>query len=148
MRWCPECWSSNIMNGLLLLFSHPVVSTALLPHGLQHARPPCPSPSTKVCPGSCPFHWWFLPAISSSDTLFSFCPHSFPASGTESAVCIRWPEYWTFSFSITPTSIQGWFPLRLTGLILLLSKGLSLCKGILWHFFTLFFAFYCLEYWF
>ena len=51
-------------------------------HGLQHARPLCPSSSLKVCPTLCPFHWWCHPAISSSDTLFSFCPQSFPASGT------------------------------------------------------------------
>ena len=64
----------------LLLFSHPVVSKSLWPHGLQHTRPLCPSPSPKVCPSSCPLHWWCHPVISSSDALF-FCPQSFPASG-------------------------------------------------------------------
>ena len=54
----------------------------LQPYGLQHARSPCPSPSPKVCPNSCPLHWWCHPAISSSDVLFSFCPQSFPATGT------------------------------------------------------------------
>ena len=66
----------------LLLFSHPVMSNSLLPHGLQHARPSCPSPSQGVCPSSCPLHQWCHPAISSSDTFFSFCSQSFPASGT------------------------------------------------------------------
>ena len=65
-----------------LLFSCLVVFNSLWPHGLQHIRPPCPSPSPKLCPSSCPLHWWWHPAISSSDALFSFCPQSFPASGT------------------------------------------------------------------
>ena len=142
---------SRIMNGLLL-FNHPVLSNCLLPHGLQHARPPCPSPSTKVCPGSCPFHSWCFPAISSSDTLFSSCPHSFPAAGIFLINQLFTSDDQntgpSASASLLPTSIQGWFPLRLTGLISLLSKGLSLCKGILWDFFTVFFAFYCLEYYF
>ena len=63
-----------------MLFSHPVMSDSLRPHGLQHARLLCPSPSPKVCPSSCPLHWWCHPVISSSDALF-FCPQSFPASG-------------------------------------------------------------------
>ena len=58
------------------------MSNSLQPHWLQHARPPCPSPSLEVCPRSCPLHQWCHPAISSSDSLFSFCPQSFPASGT------------------------------------------------------------------
>ena len=100
----------------LLLFGCPVMSDSLLPHGLQHARPLCPSPSPIVCPSSCPLHRWCHPAISSSDTLF-FCPHSFPASGT-------FPMSQVFasddqntgvsaSVSVLPMSIQGWFPLRL-----------------------------------
>ena len=67
---------------VLLLFSHPVVSNSLWPHGLQNVRPSCPSPSPEVFPSSCPLHWWCHPAISSSGALFSFCPQSFPASGT------------------------------------------------------------------
>ena len=113
----------------LLLFSRPVMSDSLWPHGLQHIRPPCPSPSPKVCPSSCPLHRWCHPAISSSDALFSFCPQSFPASGT----C---PMSQLFSSddqntgasassSVLPRNIQGWFHLRLTGLIPLLFKGLS-----------------------
>ena len=49
---------------------HQVMSNSLRPHGLQHARPPCPSPSLKVCPSSCPLNWWCHPTISSSVTLF------------------------------------------------------------------------------
>ena len=112
---------------LFLLFSGPVVSDSLQPHGLQHTRPPCLSPSPRVCPSSGPFHWWCHPAISSSDALFSFCPQSLPASGT-------FPMNHLFasddqntgtsaSASVFPVNIQGWSPLRLTGLISLLSKG-------------------------
>ena len=116
---------------LLLLFSHPVMSNSLQPHGLQHARPSCPSPSPKVCPSSCPWHRWCHPAISFSDALFSSYPQSFPASGS-------FPMSRLFasgdqsigasasaSASVLPMNIQGWFPLRLTGLISLQSKRLS-----------------------
>ena len=113
---------------MLLLFSHPVMSNSLWPHGLQHAKLPCHLPSAKVCSSSCPLHWWCHSAISSSDVLFSFHPLSFPASTT-------FPMSWLLasddqntgisaSASVFPTSIQSWFPLRLTGLIALLSRGL------------------------
>ena len=59
-----------------MLLSCPVVPNSLQPHGLQ---PPCPWPSAGVCPSSCLLHWWYHPAISSSDALFSFCPQSSPA---------------------------------------------------------------------
>ena len=71
-----------VLPNLGLLLSYPVVSDSLRPHGLQHTRPLCPSPSSEVCPSSCPLHLWCHPAMSSSDTLLSFCPQSFPASGT------------------------------------------------------------------
>ena len=64
-----------------LLFSLSVMSTSLWPHGLQHARPPCPSPFPEVYPGS-PLHRWCHPAISSSVTPFSSCLQSFQASGS------------------------------------------------------------------
>ena len=91
-------------------------------------RPLRPSPSPRVCRSSCPLHRWCLPAISSSDTLFS-CHQSFPVSGT-------FPISQLFasddqntgvsaSASVLPVSIQSWSPLRLTGLISLLSKGLQ-----------------------
>ena len=67
---------------ILLLFSPPVMSDSLQPHGWQHSRRPCPSPSPRVCPSSCPFHHWCHPAISSSYAVFSFCCQSFPASRT------------------------------------------------------------------
>ena len=67
---------------ILLLFSPPVMSDSLQPHGWQHSRHPCPSPFPRVCPSSCPFHHWCHPAISSSYAVFSFCCQSFPASRT------------------------------------------------------------------
>jgi len=94
-------------------FSRPVVSDSLQPQGLQHARPPCPSPTPRVYPNSCPLSRWCHPTISSSVVCFSSCPQSFPASGSfqmsrvfsnESALCIRWPKYWSFSFNISPSS--------------------------------------------
>ena len=90
---------------LLLLFSRPVVSDSLQPHELQHARPHCSSPFPEVCPSSCPLHWWHLPATSFSEALFSF-PSIFPSIrdfSSESAVHIRWPKYWSFRFSISPS---------------------------------------------
>ena len=91
------------------------------PRGRQHARLPCPSPSPDVCLSSHPFHPWCHPDISPFDAFFSFCPQSFPASGT-------FPISHLFasndqntrasaSASVLPMSIQDWFPLGLTGLI-------------------------------
>ena len=128
---------------LLLFFSHSVVSNSLRPHGLQHTRPPCPSPLPDICPSSCPLHRWCHLAISSPDALFSFCLQSFPASGTfpMSQLFTSYDQNTgvSASASVLPMNVQGWFPLRLTGLISLLSKGLSgvfsstTCKGILYN---------------
>ena len=64
---------------LLLVSSGPVLSNSLSPHGLQNTRLPCPSPAPRVCSNSCPLSQWWHPAISSSVTLFFFCPLSFLA---------------------------------------------------------------------
>ena len=113
---------------LLLLFSCSVMSDSLQPHGLQHARPLCPSPSPEVFSSSCPLHWWYHLAISSSDTLFSFCTQSYSTSGTfpMSQFFASDDQNTGVSASalVLPTSIQDWFLFRLTGLISLLSKGL------------------------
>ena len=86
------------------------------------------SPSPEVCPSSCPLHWWCHPAILSSDALF-FCPQSFLASGTFPISQLFTSDDQntrvSTSASVLPTSIQDWFPISLTGLISLLSKGLS-----------------------
>ena len=112
-----------------MLFSHQVMFDSSRSHGLQHARPPCPSLSPGVCPSSCPLHWWCHPTISSYVTFFSFCLPSFPASGsfpmsqmfTSGSLSIGVSA----SASVLPMTIQGWFPLGLTGLVLLQSKCLS-----------------------
>ena len=81
-----------------------------------------------VCPSSYPLHWWCHPAISSSDTLFSCCPQSFPASGTFPVSQLFVSDDQNTGVSVSASvlpRIQGWFPLRLTGLNFLLSKGLS-----------------------
>ena len=63
-------------------FSHSAVYDSLQLHGLQHARPPCPSPAPGACSNSCPLSWWCHPTTSSSVVPFSSCPQSFPASGS------------------------------------------------------------------
>ena len=106
-------------------------SDSLQPHELRHARLSCPSLSPWVCSNSCPLSRWCDPTISSSVTHFSSCPQSFPASRS-------FPMSWLFtsgsqsigtsalaSASVLLMNIQGWFPLGLTGLISLLSRGLS-----------------------
>ena len=108
---------------------HSVVSDSLRPHGLQHARLPCPSLSPRVCSNSRPLSQWCHPTISSSAAPFSSCLQSFPASGffpmsqlfTSGGQSIGASA----SASFLPMNIQGWLPLGLTGLISLLSKGLS-----------------------
>ena len=80
----------------LVAFSHEVMSDSLRPHGLQHARLPCPSLSPWVCSNSCPLSWWCHPTISSSVTSFSSCLQSFPSIrviSNELTLCIRWPKH-------------------------------------------------------
>ena len=73
----------------------------LWPHGLQHARPPCPSPTPGAYSNSCPSCWWYHPTISSSVVPFSSCLQSFPAPGSfpMSQFFASWPKYWSFSIS-------------------------------------------------
>ena len=74
-------WATkHSMVRLILQFSRSVVSDSWRPHESQHARPPCPSPTPRVHPDSCPSSWWCQPAISSSVVPFSSCPQSLPAS--------------------------------------------------------------------
>ena len=105
------------------------MSNPLQPHGLQHARLPCPSSTPGACSNSCPSRRWCHPTISSSVAPFSLCLQSFLASGS-------FPMSWLFasgsqsigasaSASVLPMTIQGWFPLGWAGLISLQSKGLS-----------------------
>ena len=99
----------------------------LWPHGLQHARLPCPSPTPGAYSNSCPLSWWCHPTISSSVVPFSSCLQSFAASGS----LFQWVssshqvvKTIGASASVLPMNIQDWFPLGLIGLISLLSKGL------------------------
>ena len=87
-------------------FSHSIVSDSLQPHGMQHARPPCPSPTPRASSNICSLSWWCHSTISSSVVPFSFCLQSFPASGSflVSQFYIRWPKYWSFSLSICPSN--------------------------------------------
>ena len=109
-------------------FSHSVMSDSLRLHEPQHSRPPCPSPTPGVHTNPCPLSWWCHPAILSSVIPLFSCPQSFPAS-----------EYFQISqlfasggqsigvsasTSVLPLNTQDW-PLRWTGWISLLSKGLS-----------------------
>jgi len=83
-----------------------VVSHTLQSHELQQARLPCPSLFSGVCSNSCPLSQWCYPTISSSVIPFSSCPQSFPewVFPCEFVLCIRWPEYWSFSFSISTSN--------------------------------------------
>ena len=99
---------------------------SLPPHELQHTRPPCPSPTPGVHSDSRPSSQWCHPAISSSAVPFSSCPQSLPASvfSNESNLCMRWPKYWSFSFSIIPSKEHpGLISFRMDWLGLLAVQG-------------------------
>ena len=101
----------------------------LRPHQSQHARPPCPSPTPRVYPNSCPSSQWCHPAILSSVVPFSSCPQSLPASGSfPMSQLFVWGGRSTgvsASASVLPMNTQDWSPLGWTGWISLQSKGLS-----------------------
>ena len=103
----------------------------LQPHGLQHARLPCPSLSPRVCSNPCPCSQWYYLTISSSATLLFSCPQSFPAIfSSELALHVMWPNYYSFSFSIGPSS-EGLFSLRIDRYDLLEVQRIS--KSLLQH---------------
>ena len=110
-------------------FSHSVVSDSLWPHGLQHARPPCPSSTPRVYPNSYPSSWWCHPTISSSVVPFFSCPQSLPASESfPMSQLFAWGGQSTgvsALASFLPKKSQGWSPSEWTGWISLQSKGLS-----------------------
>ena len=120
---------ASFLKDISVQFSRSVVSDSLWPHELQHARPPCPSPTPRVHPNSCPLSRWCHPAISSSVVPFSSCPQFLPASesfpmsqlfasgGQSTGV--------STSTSVPPMNTQDWSPLEWTGWISLQSKGLS-----------------------
>ena len=115
----------------IVQFSRSVTSNSLQPHGPQHARPPCPSPTLGVYPNSCPLSQWCHPTISSSVVPFSSCLQSFPVSGS-----FQVSQLFTSggqstgvsaSASVLPLNTQNWSPLRWTRWISLESKG---CSGV------------------
>ena len=110
-------------------FSRSFMSDSLWPHGLQHARPPCSSPTTGVYPNSCPLSWWCHPTISSSVIPFSSHLQSFEASGS-----FQMSQFFTSGgqsigvsalVSVLPMNTQDWSPLEWTYWVSLQSKGLS-----------------------
>ena len=107
-------------------FSCSVVSNYLSPHGLQHARPPCPSPTPRVQSNLCPLSRWCHPHLI---PCWPLClpPSIFPSNkvfSNESALCIRWPKYWSFSFNVSPSNeYSGLISFRMHWLDLLAVQG-------------------------
>ena len=120
MKLKDDCSLEEKLWPTSLQFSSSVMSDSLWPHGLHHARLPCPSPTPGVYSNTCPLSGWCHPTISSSITPFSSCLQSFRlcTSGHQRIEA-------SASASVLPMNIEGWFPLGLTGLISLLSKRLS-----------------------
>ena len=126
-RFCISWATRKDLQVLSVQFSCSVVSDSLQPHGLQHARLPCPSPTAGVYPNSCPLSQWCHPTISSSVIPFSSCLQSFPTSGSfpMSPFFASGGQSIEASASVLPITIQDWSPLGWTGWISLQSKGLS-----------------------
>ena len=115
-------------------FSCPLVSDSLRPHESQHARPPCPSPTARVHSNSRPSSPWCHPAISSCCPLLLLppIPPSIRVFSNESTLHMRWPKYWSFSFSISPSNEHpGVIPFRMDWLDLLAVQGTL--KSLLQH---------------
>ena len=117
------------------LCSCTVMSDSLLCHGLQHTRLPCHSPSPGACSNSCPLSQWCQPTISSSVVHFSSQTSVFPSIkvfSSELALRIRWPKYWSFSFSISPSNeYSGLISFRIDWFDLLAVQGTL--KSLLQH---------------
>ena len=128
---CPSYYHILYLKQFLTIqFSHSVISDSLKPHGLQHTRLPCPSPTPGAYSNSSPSNRWCHPNISASVIPFSPCLQFFPASRSFPMMS----QFFTSggqsigvsdSASVLPMKIQDWFPLGLTGLISLQSEGLS-----------------------
>ena len=142
------CLPDKVMT-FSVQFSLSVVSDSLRPHESQHARPPCPSPVPGDHPNSCPSSQWCHPAISSSVVPFSSCPlipPSIRVFSNESTLHMRWPKYWSFSYSISPSKEHPGLIFRMDWLDFLAVQGTlknlfqhhSSEASILWHsaFFT------------
>ena len=116
-------------------FSHSVMSDSLWPHRLQHTGLPFPPPSPGACSSSCPSSWWCHPTISSSVIPLLLPPSILPSIrvfSSESVLHIRWPKYWSFSFSISPSNeYSGLVSFRMDWLDLLAVQGTL--KSLLQH---------------
>ena len=115
-------------------FSDSVVSNSLWPHESQHTRPPCPSPTPGVYSNTCPSSQWCHPAISSCRPLLLLPPisPSIRVFSNESTLCMRWPRYCSFSFSISPSNLRpGLISFRMDRLDLLAVQGTL--KSLLQH---------------
>ena len=127
-------WFKNKTLLSSVQFNRSVMSNSLRPHESEHARPPCPS-STPVYPNSCPLSRWCHPAISSSCLpllLLPLFPPSIRVFSSESTLHMRWPKYWSFSFSISPSNEQpGLISFRMDWLDLLAVQGTL--KSLLQH---------------
>jgi len=111
------CWVFCILPGFIsssVQFSRSVLSNSFWPHGLQHARPPCPSPTPGVYPSSCPLSWWCHPTISSSVIPFFSCLQSFSASGSFKMSQLFTSGGQSVGVSVStsglPMNIQDWSP--------------------------------------
>ena len=126
-----QCIIFSKLKKILLWFSSVAqLCLTLWPHELQHARPPCPSPTPRAHPNSCPLSQWCHLTISSSVFPFSFCLQSFPAwvFSNESAPHIRWPKYQSFIFNISPfNEYSGLISFRMDWLELLAVQGTLKC---------------------
>ena len=120
---------------LSVQFSRSVVSNSLWPHESQHARPHCPSPSPRVHSNSCPSSRWYHPAhliLCCPLLLLPPIPPSIRVFSNESTLCMRWPKYWSFSFSISPSNEHpGLISFRTDCLDLLVVQGTL--KSLLQH---------------
>ena len=112
--------------------SRSVVSDSLRPHESQHARPPCPSPTPGVHSDSCPLSQWCHLIFCCPLLLLSPVPPSIRVFSNKSTLCMRWPKYWSFSFSIIPAKeIPGLISFRMDWLDLLAVQGTL--KSLLQH---------------
>ena len=122
----------NLSNISSVQFSCSILSDSLWPHELQHARPPCPSPTPRVHPNPCPLSWWCHPTISSSVVPFSSWLQSFPASGSFPMSQLFASKYWSFSINISSSNEHpGPISFRMEWLDLLAVQGTH--KSLLQH---------------
>ena len=105
-RSLARCYFKRATSVKYCYFSVAKLCLTLKSHGMQHTRPPYPSPSLRICSSSCPLNWWCHPTTSSCCPL-SLLPSVFPSIrvfSNESVLHIRWPKYWSCGLSISPSN--------------------------------------------